>query len=191
MEARSDQATQLLNRLSAGDRSVSNELMELIYGELHALARAFMKRERDGHTLQPTALVHEAYLKLVGQEGASWKSRRHFYSLAAKVMRSLLVDHARERGAKKRGGDRARLTLDDVEVADAVHGDEQIDWLDLNDGLTALAELDAGLAEVVELRYFGGLTVRETASALELSVRTVERRLQVGGAWLRERLDGA
>lgn len=183
-------ATELLNRMSSGDSSVSPELMDLIYTELHGLARAFMSRERDDHTLQPTALVHEAFLRLVDQSGASWKSRGHFYALASRVMRSLLVDHAREKGAKKRGGDRVRIPLEERTLDPASERETEIDMLDLHAALEYLAEVDGELVQVVELRFFGGLSVKETAAALELPVRTVERRLQVANAWLREQLDG-
>jgi len=176
--------------MSSGDTSVSPELMELIYTELHGLANSFMARERGDHTLQPTALVHEAFIRLVDKQDANWQSRGHFYALASKIMRSLLVDHARERGAKKRGGDRIRIPLEDRTVAPDATQEAEIDILDLHTAMDYLAQVDGELVQVVELRFFGGLTVKETAAALELPVRTIERRLQVANAWLREQLDG-
>jgi len=176
--------------MSDGDSSVSEELMELIYGELHGLAKRLMARERRDHTLQPTALVNEAFLRLVGREGDSWESRKHFYSMASSVMRTLLVDYARSRGTKKRGGDRLRLPLDMETPDPQAAGAREIDVLDLNDALEQLAEVNEDLVRPIELYYFGGLTVRETADTLELPLRTVERRLQTAGAWLREKLDG-
>lgn len=189
--ARADQATRLMNRLSAGDAGVSEELLELVYAELHDLAAAHMARERPDHTLQPTALVGEAYLRLVGARDVSWESRRQFYAMASKVMRSLLVDHARERRAQKRGGDRARIPLGtDVTAPGTDPRDATIDLLDLNDALERLALVDPTLAQAVELRWFGGLGVNETAAALGLPVRTAERRLRAASAWLRDRLGG-
>ena len=185
----STRTTQLLNRLSAGDSSVSAELVERIHTELHGLARAHMARESPSHTLQPTALVNEAWMRLVRAEDASWKSRNHFYSMASKVMRSLLVDHARERRAKKRGGDRVRVPLDaGTPTPDAAAPD--VDLIDLHEALEALGDVDPDLVDAVELRFFGGLTVPEMATALDTSTRTVERRLKLANAWLRRRIEG-
>jgi RNA polymerase sigma factor (TIGR02999 family) len=189
MDAR-DRATQLLNRLGSGDPAVADELMRLVYAELHALARAQMVREAPDHTLQATALVHEAFLRLVQQpEQASFESRRQFYRLASKVMRSLLVDHARRKKAAKRGGDRLRVALDQAEAPGA-GAERDVDLLDLDEALAGLAGVDDELARLVELRFFGGLTVPQVAETLGLPLRTAERRLGVAAAWLRERLDG-
>ncbi|HED65650.1 MAG TPA: RNA polymerase subunit sigma-70 [Planctomycetes bacterium] len=186
---RADQTTRLMNRFSAGEEGVSEELMELIFSELHELASAQMRGERPDHTLQPTALVGEAYMRLVAYRDASWESRKHFYGMAAKVMRSLLVDHAREKRAAKRGGGRARVPLEEGALGRELDGFE-IDMIDLDNALAELAAVDENLARAVELRYFGGLSVNETAAAMEQSVRTTERRLRAANAWLRDALGG-
>lgn len=190
-----EHTTRLLNRLSKGDSSVSNELMERIYSELRSLAEAHMAREAADHTLQPTALVHEVFLRLVEPgktSGASWQSQGHFYSMASKVMRSLLVDHARRKKTEKRGGDRIRVPLEERTPSEEESGADGLpgyDVLDVNEAMEHLAEVDARLVEVVELRYFGGLTVPRIAETLETSTRTVERRLRTASAWLRRELD--
>ncbi|HED64162.1 MAG TPA: RNA polymerase subunit sigma-70 [Planctomycetes bacterium] len=185
---RSDRMTRLMNRFSAGEEEVSSELMELIFSELHDLAEAQMSRERSDHTLQPTALVGEAYMRLFGYKEASWESRRHFYGMAAKVMRSLLVDHARMKNSAKRGGEWARVSLDPEAVVTELDGSTPA-MIDLDNALNALAAVDEELSRAVELRYFGGLTVKETAAALGQPVRTTERRLRAANAWLRNALD--
>jgi RNA polymerase sigma factor (TIGR02999 family) len=175
--------------MSAGDASVAPELMELIYGELHKLAEACMAREPENHTLQPTALLHEAYVHLFGKQEASWASRGHFYSMASKVMRSLLVDHARHKKREKRGGDWRRVTLAmETPSEDAV--ETEVDILDVHEALDRLALVDANLVEVVELRFFGGMSVKEISGAIELPVRSVERRLSIANTWLRARFHG-
>lgn len=184
-----DRATRLLNRLHGGDVQVSEELLELIYGELHKLAAAHMSAEAPHHTLQPTALVHEAYLRLIRQDGASWQSRGHFFAMASKIMRSLLVDHARRKGSKKRGGDHVRVALEDRhDDLDPVESPE-VNILDLNEALEELGAVDPDRAQIVELRFFGGLTAREVAHVLGVPQRTIERRWRVASAWLRDRLD--
>ena len=184
--------TRLLNRLSEGDASVSEELLERIYSELQTLARSHMSREAAEHTLQPTALVHEAFLKLVDTPTAHWESQGHFYAMASKLMRSLLVDHARQKNAQKRGGDRLRVPLDhETPAPDGSHTADALgnyDVLDVNESLEALAELDTDLVQVVELRFFGGLAVPKIAETLKTSERTVELRLRAASAWLRRRL---
>ena len=187
MPPASDHATHLLNRIGRGDESASTELWPLVYAELHQIAEAQMAREVSGHTLQPTALVHEAFLRLIGREEADYPSRRHFYALAAQVMRSLLVDHARKKRAQKRGGDRVRIALEGSQ--DAVE-ERDVSLVDLDAALEELGTLDGELARAVELRFFGGLPMRDVAETLELPLRTAERRLQVATAWLRDRLDG-
>jgi RNA polymerase sigma-70 factor, ECF subfamily len=163
---------------------VADRLATLVYGELHVIAAAAMRREVDGHTWQPTELVHEAYARLVGQERAAWQNRHHFFGIAAQAMRRLLVDHARARKQLKRDGG-ARVTLS-PEVA-AVETDT-IDLLSLNDALDRLAALDARQARVVELRYFAGLSVEDTAAALDVSSATVKRDWLVARAFLRRAL---
>jgi len=184
-----ERATQLLNRLGSGEQGVAEELMQIVYGELHELARGHMAREAQHHTLQPTALVNEAWMRLVRQpEEASWESRKQFYSMASKVMRSLLVDHARAKKAGKRGGDRVRVALDGEAPLEGTRDD--VDLLDLDEALVRLAQSDEELARAVELRFFGGLSMQQAADALDLPLRTAERRLRVATAWLREHLDG-
>ncbi len=169
--------TEIVSGLSgSGDaeRVTAEELFPVIYDELRRLARGYMSRETPGHTLQPTALVHEAYLKLVDQTRADWKGKTHFYAVGAKVMRRLLVDHARERGALKRGAGWQSVTLS--EALDPL-GEEPLDperLLDLESALEKLAEIDEREARVVTLRFFGGLTVEQVAEVLGVSKRTVE-----------------
>ena len=183
-----DRATQLLNRLGSGDSRVADEVLALVGEELRVLARDHMAREGPGHTLQPTALVNEAWLRLVRNDEASFESRRQFYALASRVMRSLLVDHPRAKRAAKRGGGRVRVDLE-PELPQQAQA-EQVDLLDLDEALGALAAADADLGRAVELGFFGGLSVEQTAEALDLPLRTTERRLRVATAWLREHLDG-
>ncbi|MHC4140659.1 MAG: sigma-70 family RNA polymerase sigma factor [Planctomycetota bacterium] len=164
--------TQLLNAASDGDRDAAAELLPLIYGELHRIAQARMSMQRSGATLQPTALIHEAYLCLLGDDKPSWNSRGHFFGAAAQAMRQILVDQARRKASLKRGGGRKRFALDDVEPAVAP---PSIDILALDEALQRLERDDPRKARVVMLRYFAGLTARETAAALDISVPTVER----------------
>ena len=160
----------------------------MVYDELRRLAKGYLYRETPGHTLQPTALVHEAYLKLVDQTRADWQGKTHFFAVGAHVMRRLLVDHARERGAQKRGGGWQAVTLAGVggEIAFEALGREQL--LDLNAALERLAELDEREARVVTLRFFGGLTVEQVAEAVGVSKRTVENDWRHAQAWLRNEL---
>ncbi len=183
-------ATRLLQRLKQGDREAAAELMPLVYGELHKLAAAQMARQPAEHTLQATALVHEAYLRLVGHEQARWQNRGEFYGMASKVMRNVLVDHARSKQAAKRGGRSARLALEDVDAVAEGTGPPDVDLLALDEALTALSRTDPGLARLVELRFFGGLSTEETAHVLETSPRTVERRFRVARMWLADHLEG-
>lgn len=169
---------------SAG-RASAEELLPLVYDELRQLARKYLSRERPGHTLQPTALVHEAYIKLVDQSRVDWKGRTHFFAVGAKVMRNLLIDHARARGRDKRGGGRRRVTLAEGFTPFA-GGELDIDQLlAVNEALDRLAELDQRQARVVELRYFGGLTVPEVALVLGMSQRTIEGDWTHARAWLK------
>ena len=171
--------------------ATAEKLFPLVYDELRRLAKGYMSRETPGHTLQPTALVHEAYLKLVDQTRANWRGKTHFFAVGARVMRRLLVDHARERGALKRGAGWRSVTLS--EATDSLGreglGPEQI--LDLNDALEQLAEVDDREAKVVTLRFFGGLTVEQVAEALGVSTRTVENDWRHAQAWLLVRLSEA
>ncbi len=179
--------TQLLHAAAAGDRGSVDALMAAIYGDLKRLAASHLQSERRNHTLQPTALVHEAYLKLIGQRNTDWKDRVHFFAVASRIIRRILVDHARERGAAKRGGGRERVDLDQAHEQLSVSG---VDMLALDDALVALAEIDARQAEIVELRFFGGLTVEEVAQLLSIAPRSVDRDWRCAKAWLFCRLGG-
>jgi RNA polymerase sigma factor (TIGR02999 family) len=181
---RSD-VTQLLLAWRGGDPSAGEQLLPAIYDELRRQAGRAMRREASMHTLQATALVHEAYLRLIDQSRVRWQNRAHFFGVAAQVMRRILVDHARGRDAAKRGGGAQRLTLND---ADAVAGESDVDVLDLHEALERLAALDPLQARLVELRYFSGLNIEETAEALDISPATVKREWAVARAWLRREL---
>ena len=166
---------------------IPGALFDEVYAHLHELARLQMAKERSDHTLQPTALVNEAYMRLFGTGDISWESRRQFYGTACKVMRSLLVDHARGRNAKKRGGNLMKVPLlDSTPAADDFS--HAIDILDLHASLERLANIDPGMADAVEMRYFGGLSIKETAASLGVPLRTTERRLRTAGMWLRDDL---
>jgi RNA polymerase sigma factor (TIGR02999 family) len=177
--------TDLLIDLSRGDQNALNQLMPLVYDELRRLASRYLRHERRGHTLQTTALVHEAYLKLVEQQHASWENRIQFFAAAAQVMRHILVDYARSRRAFKRGGDFCRLSLDEAVLSSE---EKDADLLTLNEALNGLAAIDTQQSRVVELRVFGGLTVEETAEALGISPRTVKREWSMAKAWLHKRM---
>lgn len=184
MRAPNDNATQILTRLSGGDRAAAASLMPLVYDELRRVAGAMLRSERSGHTLQPTALVHEVYLKLVDQTEARWNDRAHFCAVAAQAMRRVLIDHARTRKAAKRSGGE-RITLDGLPEADPA---VTVDLVDLDAALESLAALSPRQAEVVTLRYFGGLTVEEAAHVLDVSPRTVKGDWRVARAWLQARI---
>jgi RNA polymerase sigma factor (TIGR02999 family) len=184
MHSRKD-VTDLLIDWSEGDQEALNKLMPLVYDELHRLASRYLRRERTGHTLQTTALVHEAYLKLVDQRNANLKNRVQFFSAAANVMRHLLVDYARSRKAFKRGGDYCRLSLDEAAISSE---ESDADLVDLNEALNNLTAMDPQQGRVVELRVFGGLTVEETAEALGISPRTAKREWSMAKAWLHRQL---
>lgn len=177
--------TRLLQGWRAGDRQARDRLMERVYGELHRLARGHLSRERPGHTLQATALVHEAYFRLVDQKRVEWQNRAHFFAIAATCMRRVLVSYARQRRAAKRGGDALTLTLDEG-LAPA--GQRDLDLLALDDALSALAEIDPRQSRIVELRYFAGLTIEETAEALGISPATVKLDWKLARAWLHREL---
>jgi RNA polymerase sigma factor (TIGR02999 family) len=178
----------LLAELKRGDKDALGKLVPLVYGELRRLAGHYMRAERGGLTLQPTAVVHEAYLRLLGQDWAEWESRAHFIGVAARQMRRILVDYARQHTAGKRGGTPAKVDLDALTGSfDAGKSDE---ILAVDEALERLRELDPQQAEIVELRYFGGLTVEEAAAQLGISERTVKRDWSVALLWLRARLAG-
>lgn len=177
--------TALLRATADGDRRSLDALLAAIYADLKRLAASHLRGERADHTLQPTALAHEAYVKLLDQRRLGWQDRVHFFAVASRIIRRILVDHARERGAQKRGGQRARVELDDA-AGPAAAVDP--DLIALDEALRDLAAIDEVQARVVELRYFGGLTVEETAEVLSIGKRSVDRHWQVAKAWLYRRL---
>ena len=177
--------TTLLRRFSAGDADAAGELIPLLYRELRRMAGHYLRQERRGHTLQPTALVHEAYLRLIDQRDVQWQNRKHFFGVAAQLMRRILVDYARSRHAAKRGGAMARVSLDQAII---LSREATGDMLLLHDTLTRLAEIDREQARVVELRVFGGLTVEETSELLGVSPATVKRDWSMAKAWLTREL---
>ena len=179
------EVTQLLRHVDAGDRSTVDRLFAAVYQQLRNLAGQFFRREPEGNTLQPTALVHEAYLKLVGQTRVDWQGRAHFLAIAAQAMRQILVDHARRHGAAKRGGNRHRIALDDNLV---IESNRDVDLLALEDALTKLTKLDPRQAQMIELRFFGGLSIAEVAKVMGISKRSVEREWTMVRAWLRREL---
>jgi len=183
----SEEVTRLLGALRDGDRDALGRLLPLVYDELHLLAQRAMSHERGGHTLQATALVNEAYLRLVDQRRARWEHRTQFLAVAAQLMRRILVDHARGRGAAKRGGRQERVLLESAEVAAP---EKDLDLVDLDEALNRLALIDAQQARVVELRFFGGLTVEEAAEVLGVSPATVKRDWTMAKAWLRREVSG-
>jgi len=176
--------TQLLDAWQRGDDSALERLLPLVYDELRRVARARLRAEREGHTLQPTALVHEAYLRLI-RGGATPRNREHLFAMAARLMRQILVDHARRKGAHKRGGADAAVTLDTAVAAPEI---PVVDILALDQALNELAALDPRLCQVVELKFFAGLNIDETARALAVSPATVERDWTVSRAWLHQHL---
>jgi RNA polymerase sigma factor (TIGR02999 family) len=180
--------TGLLARWSAGDRAALDELMALVYGELRKIADGYLHRERTGHTLQPTALVHEAWLRLVRQDHPSFDHRKQFFGLAAQIMRRVLVDHARAVNADKRGGGAVRTTLSG---AAATAPDRALDVLALDQALEQLARLSERQARVIELRYFGGLNLEEMSDLLGVSPATVQRDQKVAEAWLTHTLQAS
>jgi RNA polymerase sigma-70 factor, ECF subfamily len=180
-----DSITAMLGQLTAGNRDVEAQLIPQIYEELRRLARNFMWQERGNHTLQPTALVHEAYARLVQQTQVPWQNRAHFFAAASQLMRHILVDHARARRADKRGGAQQQVTLDDAMLQ---ANNRSIDVLALNEAIDKLAALDARQARVVELHFFGGLTFEEIALVLTVSERTAKGDWSMARAWLKGEL---
>ena len=173
--------TRLLIAWNGGDAKALERLIPLVYGELRRQARGYLRKERPGHTLQPTALVHEVYLRLVDQSRVKWQNRAHFFGVAARAMREILVDHARKRRAAKRGGPHSLISIDDVNPASPP---KNLDLLDLDRTLKRLAALDERQARLVELRVFGGLTIDEAAEVLEISPATVSREWRHAETWL-------
>lgn len=186
MDENAANVTQLLRAAASGDRRDVDALMAAIYDDLRRLAISQIRGERANLTLQPTALVHEAYLKLIDQRNTDWKDRAHFFALASRIIRRILVDHARERRASKRGGGSARVDLDSLDVPQP---DERCDLVALDAALGDLATLDETQARIVEMRYFGGLTIEEVAETLQLGRRSVDRQWAAAKAWLLFRLE--
>lgn len=174
--------TQLLVAWSEGRRDALDRLVPLLYEDLRRLAAGYMRHESPGHSLQPTALVHEAYVRLIDQRQVHWRNRAHFFGVAAGIMRRILVDHARSRRADKRGGEWDRVTLVEDQVADRA---QEIDVLALHESLERLAAFDSRQERIVELRYFGGLTIQEVAEVVGISEATVVRDWTIAKAWLR------
>jgi RNA polymerase sigma factor (TIGR02999 family) len=185
MEPPAIQITQLLQSWSQGDEAAIDKLMPLVYDELHSMARRYMSNEKPGHTLQATALVNEAYLRLVNASGADWQSRTHFFAVSAQVMRRILVDWARSRHAAKRGNDVSALEFDEALAVPLKTG---TDLVAVDDALKALSLLDSRKSQIVELRFFGGLSVKETAEVLKVSEETVYRDWRLAKSWLRREL---
>ena len=174
--------TRMLLELTDGNEEVVNQILPHIYDELRRLASSYLRRERSNHTLQPTALVHEAYMKLIDQSRVKWQNRAHFFGIAAQVMRRILMDHARKHTAEKRGGEAELLPIEE-EILIVSH-DKSAELIALDDALQQLAEMDERKAKIVELRYFGGLSIEETAEVLGVSVPTVNREWRMAKAWL-------
>src|SRR5688572_10237607 len=179
--------TELLIDWSQGDQAALEKLMPLVYNELRRLASNYLRRERAGHTVQPTALVNEAYLKLIDQRNAKWQNRAHFFGISAQLMRRILVDHARQHQAVKRGGsNQQRLS---ITSAEQFAKQPEVDLLALNEALDELARIDPQQGRIVELKFFGGLSIDETAEVLGVSHATVERDWKMARAWLRRQLE--
>jgi len=178
--------TLLLRELAAGDQGALDRLVPLVYDELRRIAEGQLRHERPGHTLQPTALVHEVYVRMVGQEQAGYQDRAHFLAIAAHAMRKILIDHARGHNAAKRGGGLEHLAIDEKRDGS---GERPSILIALDDALATLAEKDPLLARLVEMRYFGGLTAEESGAALNLEINVVRRQLRLAEAWLQREMD--
>jgi RNA polymerase sigma factor (TIGR02999 family) len=187
MTSSSHEVSRLLAAWGAGDEAARDQLMPLVYDELRRLAHRYMNRERLGHTLQTSALVHEAFLKLVDQRDARWQNRAHFFAIAAQSMRRILVDYARSRRYKKRGGDGCRVELEEAMI---VSRERAAEVIALDDALKGLAEFDARKSQIVELRFFAGLSIDETAAVLNVSPGTVMRDWTLAKAWLKKEMAG-
>ena len=182
-----DEVTGLLIDWSSGDQSALNKLLPLVESELHRLAHHYMKRERAGHTLQTTGLVNEAYLRLIGQKNVSWQNRAHFFGIAARLMRQILVDYARRRQFAKRGGNALQVSLDQAAI---VADESSAEMIALDDALNALADFAPEQSRIVELKFFGGLTIEETAEVMKLSVDKIKRDWSMAKAWLYHEIKG-
>ena len=178
---RQHEVTQILHDWSGGDRQAPERLMPLVYDEMRRVARSFLARERGGHTLQPTALVNEAYLRLVDQRSVSWQNRAHFYGIAASMMRRVLIDHARAHATEKRGGGAVHLSFDDVQVP---LEERAASFVAMDEALEKLSQMDERKGRIVEMRFFGGLTDEEIAEVLGVSTRTVLRDWKTARLWL-------
>jgi RNA polymerase sigma factor (TIGR02999 family) len=187
-ESGTENITQLLIDLTNGKQNAVDDLLPLIYSELRSLAANYLRRERSGHTLQPTALVHEAYLRLVDQTQVNWQNRAHFFGMAAQMMRRILVDHARAHKASKRGSDYQKVSLDE-NVDKAVQRSAEL--IALDDALNELSTVDEIKSKIIELRYFGGLTVEETAAVLGVTPITINRHWRMAKAWLFGKMQSA
>jgi len=183
------EVTALLERWNRGDQTALEGLMPLVYDELRAVAARYLQAENPGHTLQPTALVHEAYLRLIGQDRVAWQNRAHFFAIAAQMMRRVLVDHARRKKAAKRDAATFRIEMSGRD--EGLPDDRDPEILDLDEALKGLEALDPRQARIVELRFFGGLTVEETAEVAGISPATVKREWRTARAWLRQELESA
>lgn len=177
--------TQLLIEWSQGNRAALDQLMPLVYDDLRKLARSHLRHERPDHTLQATALVHEAYLRLIDQHSVTWQNRAHFFGIASQMMRRILVNYAVSRGAQKRGGLAQKVSLDD---AVGLSGERQLDLVALDEALKELERLDPRQSRIVELRFFGGLSIEETAEVLNISPATVKREWTTAKLWLRRQM---
>ncbi len=184
MNSSSHEVTQLLRAWSNGDEAALDRLAPLVESELHRLADSYLRRERPGHTLQTTALVNEAYMRLIDDTGVRWENRAHFYGIAAQLMRRILVDHARRRRKLKRGGDQMRVSLAEAEAVET----QSADIVALDDALTSLSEFDERKSKIVELKFFGGLSEEAIAEVLKISLRTVQREWNLARAWLYQEL---
>ncbi len=179
--------TLLLQRIGKDNDNTPEELLAAVYDELRRLAYGYMQNERSDHTLQPTALVHEAYVRLVGWENVAWQNRTHFFSVAARIMRQVLIEYARQKKSLKHGGGLRKIVLDEA-VSFTTQGGQEFDLLEINDAIDALGKIDERQSKIVELRFFGGLTYEEVGDALGISSKTVQREWTLAKAWLRRRL---
>jgi RNA polymerase sigma factor (TIGR02999 family) len=187
MEVGTERVTQLLINWRNGDKAAFDQLMPLVYEELRRLARRFMRKERRDHTLQTSALINEAYLRLVDHTAANWQNRAHFFAVAAQVMRHILIDHARNYKYEKRGGGAQKVPLDEA----AVFSEERVaELVALDDALTSLSALDPRKSQIIELRFFGGLSIEETAEVMGLSPTTVQREWRSAKSWLQRFIEG-
>jgi RNA polymerase sigma-70 factor (ECF subfamily) len=188
-ETRLQEITQLLREWAAGDQHALEQATELVYAELRRIAAAYLRQERSSHTLQPTALIHEAYLRLARIEPTNFEGRKQFLALAARIMRQVLVDHARQTGALKRGGELTKVQLQDTLAFGSSNSSNSLEFLILDQALSRLAELNPRKAQVIELRYFGGLGIVEISEIMEVSPATVSREQRLAEAWLAEALN--